>query len=77
MQFQGDVGGGVRKVFGTFGNKREQKGKARIAFEVWKVRRMARRAGVGLLSVQNQSRRWSSARWPTRNVARYRLWDIC
>jgi len=38
-------GGGVRKVFGTFGNKREQEGKARIAFEDRKVWRMARRAG--------------------------------
>jgi len=44
LQFQGDVGGGGWKVFGAFGNKREQEGKARITFEVWKVRRMTRRA---------------------------------
>jgi len=42
-QFQGDVGG-VRKVFRAFGNKREQEGKARIAFKVQKVQRQARRA---------------------------------
>jgi len=39
------MSGGFQKVFGTFGNKREQEGKARIAFEVRKVWRMARRAG--------------------------------
>jgi len=61
--------GGVQKVFGAFGNKREQEGKARIAFEVQKVRRQARKASRRLRSVWNQSRRRSNARRPTRNVA--------